>query len=99
MVERACNTLIAKVCLSRLLKSKINFSTSAYMEIEHLENRKFHFCQKFCKLGKLLIVITLLMHKILLIELPVPELVWFKLHHIYFMFPDFKAQSGNFQTI
>ena len=36
----------------------------------HLENRKKSvFCQKSCKLEKLLIVITLLMHNSLLIEL------------------------------
>ena len=42
------------------------------------------------------------MHKILLIELisiTNPGLVWLSLHRIYFMFLDFKAQSGIFQTI
>ena len=39
------------------------------MEIGHLDSKKIHFYQKLCKLGKFLIAITLLMHKILLIEL------------------------------
>ena len=62
------NTFSAKVCPSRLLNIKINFSTLAYIKIRHLENRKKSFLPKIMQIRKKLVVITLLMHEILIIE-------------------------------
>ena len=43
MAESVSDIFIAKLCPSRLLKSKINFSTLAYMGIGNPENRKNSF--------------------------------------------------------